>query len=51
MASNEITEWPSIHHSRGRDHRQPATERQGALPRAHREWIAAYGEERLVREL
>ncbi|MFC9636132.1 hypothetical protein ACFTY8_44835 [Streptomyces mirabilis] len=25
--------------------RQPAAERQSALLRAHREWIAAYGEE------
>lgn len=25
--------------------RQPATQPRGALPRAHHEWIATYGEE------
>ncbi|MFD9006194.1 LexA family protein [Streptomyces sp. NPDC059582] len=36
--------------ARGAD-RQPATERRAALLRAHREWVAAHGEEPSVREL
>ncbi|MGW1727978.1 LexA family protein [Streptomyces sp. NPDC002306] len=32
-------------------HRQPATERPGALLRAHREWVTAYGEDPSLREL